>query len=135
MYQNLESHLLYEQKIMWKVLVSYESLSTKKLFCFASTLTSLFQNKTVPVFVPTHGTKYRLCTKFVDFCASFFSFFKIFVFKNRHFTHFCQKMFVLKENKVQWYACYSGAVVKEFSKKMSKKVRMFFFCRSIWMPF
>ena len=65
MYQNLESHLLYEQKIMWKVLVLYESLSIKKLFFFGSTLTSLFQNKTMSVFVTDHG-KYmyqkKLCS-------------------------------------------------------------------------
>ena len=49
--QNLESDLLYQQKNMWKVLVLYESLFKKIVFFFGPTLTSLFQNKTMPVFV------------------------------------------------------------------------------------
>jgi len=47
--QNLESHLLYEQKKMWKVLRTLLSPFTKKIFFLQSLLTLIFKNKVATV--------------------------------------------------------------------------------------
>ena len=54
--QILWEHCLYKQKHMWKVFsVQYVSLFTNNIFFIKSSLTFLFQNKTMVVFEPSRA--------------------------------------------------------------------------------